>query len=831
MSTSSKDRYYSSMGKSRRGSPGDSQGSDFFQTGQVGRTVLPPISPASPTSRFPVPATYSSSYTQPHSSPDRYDLNPQAYYPNQWQTSSTSPYDTHERYSPQMSYGYRHRSSLPVIPTPSDSRRLPPLTTSSPGGDRWQQSDYGMPTAHGYPNNICSPTASYPNTYATYPSSNQTSSYSYHLPGNDHHSMGVQDYRSLFDDVDSRDPRSSSPYSRSSGSSQVSAPSYTPPPASPSSLEEPRIRKKRKRVDAAQLKVLNETYNRTAFPSTEERHTLAKALDMSARGVQIWFQNKRQSARQTNRQSSTVSPAKSFTTANHSEPLLHNKIPSGGEETGKREEDGSHIKQAEDTRMGFQDCNSSDCFGHIYCGLSMTRPISAALLPLPDDSVPHSESIQERLRRLDEMDLSESRILLLEKIHEEMWAVVPTIGIIKWDDLPWPVFARTTCPEDLMLHRIVSYLLQVSSGMDIKKALVDSSRLPWAQQRLRILLGHWGQPSLQKKVENSADNTMIQGVNVVTYHLESVLHFVNTHQVDEAHHEDLTTIISQTFLKNVGENLARILTDSSDNSGYKSLLRLEGDSAQKMLNFLQTLLDCSELVSLPRNDILGALLRLSKLSKLYPECLTIKSLERDGDVLDSGRFGEIYKGRSRNQTICLKVIKVNQKTKIKHLLKEALLWGHLSHPNILPFYGIYHLEDTRGRISFVSPWMENGNVTEYLKRHPLANRLLLTRDIVLGIQFLHQNQVIHGDLKGLNVLVNRSGRGCLADFGLANLVDENIPSWTSTETTGHQNGGTLRWQAPELISEGLAKATPASDIYSFACVCYEVGSVVSKTVL
>jgi hypothetical protein len=76
------------------------------------------------------------------------------------------------------------------------------------------------------------------------------------------------------------------------------------------------------------------------------------------------------------------------------------------------------------------------------------------------------------------MGLSESRILLLEKIHQDMWAELPTIGIIKWDDLPWPVFVRTACPEDLMLPRIVSYLLQVSSGMDIKKALVDSRKNP-----------------------------------------------------------------------------------------------------------------------------------------------------------------------------------------------------------------------------------------------------------------------------------------------------------------------------------------------------------------
>ena len=173
------------------------------------------------------------------------------------------------------------------MPSPPDSRRLHPLTTSSPGGDRWQQSDHGMPTAHGYPN-IRSPIAGYPNTYVTYPSSNQTSSYSYHLPTYDHHPIGVQDHRSLFDDVNSRDPRSSSPYSRASGSSQVSPQSHTPPPASPTSPEEPTIKKKRKRADAAQLKVLNETYNRTAFPSTEERHHLAKILDMSARSVQIW---------------------------------------------------------------------------------------------------------------------------------------------------------------------------------------------------------------------------------------------------------------------------------------------------------------------------------------------------------------------------------------------------------------------------------------------------------------------------------------------------------------------------------------------------------------
>ncbi len=53
-------------------------------------------------------------------------------------------------------------------------------------------------------------------------------------------------------------------------------------------MDKPITKMKRKRADASQLKLLNETYSRTAFPSTEERIALAKLLDMSPRSVQIW---------------------------------------------------------------------------------------------------------------------------------------------------------------------------------------------------------------------------------------------------------------------------------------------------------------------------------------------------------------------------------------------------------------------------------------------------------------------------------------------------------------------------------------------------------------
>jgi homeobox protein YOX1/YHP1 len=181
-----------------------------------------------------------------------------------------------QRYSPQPSYPAYPRSTPPLISNPADSRRLPPLSTSSspPPAERWPQQHFVPQPAFPPSNNIRSPMASYPapNQFMQqYPHTHQPNVYQYPMSHPDSH---------LFDDV-RIEPRSNSPF--------TAAPDRQPsPPVSPTSPEEPTVKKKRRRADANQLKVLNETYARTAFPSTEERIALAKMLDMSARSVQIW---------------------------------------------------------------------------------------------------------------------------------------------------------------------------------------------------------------------------------------------------------------------------------------------------------------------------------------------------------------------------------------------------------------------------------------------------------------------------------------------------------------------------------------------------------------
>ena len=153
----------------------------------------------------------------------------------------------------EQSYpAYPSRSTPPMVHNPANSRRLPPLTTSpTPPIERWQQSSYGQPAIAFTGNSIRSPTASYPPAYVTY-STNPTNAYSYHIPHDHASSMGHQVHTAMYEEVTRIDPRSSSAYSRNSGTSHVSPPRpYTPQPISPTSPEEPTIKKKRKRADAA----------------------------------------------------------------------------------------------------------------------------------------------------------------------------------------------------------------------------------------------------------------------------------------------------------------------------------------------------------------------------------------------------------------------------------------------------------------------------------------------------------------------------------------------------------------------------------------------------
>jgi len=165
--------------------------------------------------------------------------------------------------------------------------------------------------------------------------------------------------------------------------------------------------------------------------------------------------------------------------------------------------------------------------------------------------------------------------------------------------------------------------------------------------------------------------------------------------------------------------------------------------------------------------------------------------------------------------------------------REAVAWRHLRHPNILPLLGV-NLE--RHQLAMISEWMDHGNINEFLKRHDDVNRVQLLVDAANGLEYMHNLHMVHADLKGANILINKSFRACLADFGLSTIVGAESAAAARTSLVSvvsdaslmsFTTGGTTRWMSPELLDPGRfgiadCRPTKQSDCYAFGMVAYEV---------
>ncbi|KAJ7619423.1 kinase-like domain-containing protein [Roridomyces roridus] len=216
--------------------------------------------------------------------------------------------------------------------------------------------------------------------------------------------------------------------------------------------------------------------------------------------------------------------------------------------------------------------------------------------------------------------------------------------------------------------------------------------------------------------------------------------------------------------------------------------------------------------------------KLSEASESLPSSLFVTGVSgRDPHPLFAGGYGDIYRAEYRTGTVALKHMRHFMQTsdlrdiRLK-LCREALVWKDLRHPNILKFIGIDR-DSFPDSLCLVSPWMEHGTVLNYLKDHGRANVDKVLFEVAQGLEYLHSHDVVHGDLRGANILIKDDWCACLADFGLSVLV-------FATTSGSSTQAGSVYWMAPELIDPprfGCRYArTPASDVYAFGCVCFEL---------
>jgi len=158
----------------------------------------------------------------------------------------------------------------------------------------------------------------------------------------------------------------------------------------------------------------------------------------------------------------------------------------------------------------------------------------------------------------------------------------------------------------------------------------------------------------------------------------------------------------------------------------------------------------------------------------------------------------------------------------KKLNKSGLEWIKLNHNNVLKFYGIVY--DMGFLPAMITPYCEIGNILEYLNksetRPNISHILMLILGISSGLQYLHANSVIHGDLRAANVLIDNNNLPVIADFGLTFVIDHG-------EFTTNKIAGPARWTAPEILDppgeeENEPPYSQASDIFAFGMTMIEI---------
>lgn len=208
-----------------------------------------------------------------------------------------------------------------------------------------------------------------------------------------------------------------------------------------------------------------------------------------------------------------------------------------------------------------------------------------------------------------------------------------------------------------------------------------------------------------------------------------------------------------------------------------------------------------------------------------PSALTANLLLKWSDVqtikpIGSGAFGDVHEASWQSIPVAVKTLHLRSMPENIHkeFVNEATIMANCHHPNIVRMYG--YCEEA-GRIGLVMELMPRGSLYDILHSSTSLSwrqRVRIALDIALGLRYLHSKNILHRDLKSMNVLVDEHLRAKIADFG-----QSKVKSQTASTMTVKSAVGTRRWRAPELFKRDSV-ANPSTDVYSLGMVLWEIAS-------
>ncbi|KAK4059563.1 hypothetical protein Trihar35433_10839 [Trichoderma harzianum] len=189
------------------------------------------------------------------------------------------------------------------------------------------------------------------------------------------------------------------------------------------------------------------------------------------------------------------------------------------------------------------------------------------------------------------------------------------------------------------------------------------------------------------------------------------------------------------------------------------------------------------------------------------------------EKLGEGTYATVFKGRNRQtgELVALKEIHLDSEEGTPSTaIREISLMKELKHENIVGLHDVIHTEN---KLMLVFEYMD-GDLKRYMDTHGERGALKPTTiksfmyQLLKGIDFCHQNRVLHRDLKPQNLLINSKGCLKLGDFGLARAFGIPVNTFSNEVVT-------LWYRAPDVLL-GSRTYNTSIDIWSAGCIMAEM---------
>jgi len=265
------------------------------------------------------------------------------------------------------------------------------------------------------------------------------------------------------------------------------------------------------------------------------------------------------------------------------------------------------------------------------------------------------------------------------------------------------------------------------------------------------------------------------------------------------------------------------ITRSSGSNGRDHYSGASSDDTDSEKDFLlDSMVDVEEQsdddYSLSDSDETGGLMHGQRNINMLQSCRSVCEFEMIKKI-NEGTYGVVYKARDKKtgELVALKKVKTNIERDGYPMssLREINILLSFNHPSIVNVKEVV-VDDFDGTFMVMEHMEYDLKGLMEVKKHPFSMSEIksLVRQLLEGVKYLHDNWVIHRDLKSSNILLNHDGELKICDFGLSRQYGSPLKPYTPVVVT-------LWYRAPELLL-GAKEYSTAIDMWSVGCIMAEL---------